>query len=264
MGVKTAFIIGSGNAAWHFGTALQNIGVEILGVYNRSKEYGEKLAETLKIPFYSTLNAIPLDADIYIISVVDSAIATVSNLLPQTKGIVAHNSGSVSVNEISNKHLRRGVFYCLQTINKLLPMDFKTSPILVQANSSKDEEILLNLAKKLSDNVHKTSDLERTKLHIAAVFSCNFVNYLYAIAYEFSKENNIDFNLLIPLIQKTTAQITGAKDPYLNLTGPAIRKDFVTIEKHLTLLKTDAKKYNLYKNLTNNILNHKIDNNEEL
>lgn len=264
MQIKTAFIIGSGNVAWLLGVTIKKIGIEVLGVYNKTQSNGEKLAKELKVPFYKELQNIPLNADIYFLCVSDAAINNVSKLLPKTNGLVVHNSGSVSINEISEKHLHRGVFYCLQTMKKTLPMDFSKSPILIQANSQEDEDLLFNLAKKLTENVRKTSDLERTKLHITAVFSCNFTNYLYAVAYEYAKENQIDFNLLIPLLAKTTMQITAETDPFLNQTGPAVRNDMAVIEKHLTLLKKDQEKHELYKFLTNSILNHKTNNNEEL
>ena len=43
-----------------------------------------------------------------------------------------------------------------------------------------------------------------------------------------------------------------------NQTGPAARKDFKTIEKHLTILsKTKKKKYiDIYKSITNSILSN--------
>ena len=61
-------------------------------------------------------------------------------------------------------------------------------------------------------------------------------------------ENNLDFDLLKPLIKETARKIESMA-PSEAQTGPAKRNDLKTIEKHLHLLE-DSPYKTLYKQLT--------------
>ena len=71
---------------------------------------------------------------------------------------------------------------------------------------------------------------------------------MYSIAHKITKKNNIDFDILKPLIQETANKIL-LLDPTKAQTGPARRNDRDTINEHLKLLKNDDYK-NLYKTFT--------------
>ena len=88
-------------------------------------------------------------------------------------------------------------------------------------------------------------------MHVAAVFVCNFVNHLYQIGNEICEENNVPFEVLHPLIQETAHKITELS-PREAQTGPALRNDTKTIEKHLDFLENPEYK-NLYQLLTQSI-----------
>ena len=95
---------------------------------------------------------------------------------------------------------------------------------------------------------------QRKSLHIAAVFVCNFVNHLYKIGNEICNENNIDFEILKPLIQETANKILKLS-PEEAQTGPAKRNDSTTINKHLAIL-TDENQKEIYKLLTKSIIDN--------
>src|ERR1035437_4951552 len=104
-----------------------------------------------------------------------------------------------------------------------------------------------NLAKLLSDNVHIIDSEQRKKLHLAAVFACNFTNYMYDISFQILEDSGINFELLKPLIFETSNKIKTV-EPYAAQTGPAVRFDEKTIDRHLRMLNKypDIKKiYNL-------------------
>ena len=48
--------------------------------------------------------------------------------------------------------------------------------------------------------------LRKKIIHLAAVFSCNFTNHMFSIAQLLAKAN-IDFKILLPLIQQTYQQL---------------------------------------------------------
>ena len=68
---------------------------------------------------------------------------------------------------------------------------------------------------------------------------------------KFAEENKRSFEVLHPLIQETAHKITGtfAKEAQ---TGPALRNDTKTIEKHFRFLRKSQYK-NLYQLLTQSI-----------
>ena len=116
-----------------------------------------------------------------------------------------------------------------------------------------NENILLDLAQSLSSHVQLINSEERKQLHLAAVFACNFSNYMYTIADELLAKNNLDLNLLKPLIIETANKIKENK-PALMQTGPAKREDKAVIENHLQLLAKSKDYQDIYKLITENII----------
>lgn len=127
-------------------------------------------------------------------------------------------------------------------------------PFLVDGNSPDVTEFIRVFALSLSPHVTITNDDERLKLHTAAVIVSNFTNHLYAIAEEFCESEKIDFGLLRPLIMET-AQRLESISPSAVQTGPAIRKDIHTLDKHLRLLSAYPKLRTTYLRLTDSIMN---------
>ena len=94
-------------------------------------------------------------------------------------------------------------------------------------------------------------------LHLAGVFSCNFVNHMLAISQMLAEENEFDFKLLKPLVVETIEKAL-AGNPLDSQTGPAVRGDSETIKKHVALLsRIDDDLRDLYLALSTSILNLK-------
>ena len=75
----------------------------------------------------------------------------------------------------------------------------------------------------------------RLKYHLAATLVNNFTNYLFAMAESFCKKENISFAVLQPLMEETVIRLRNIS-PAATQTGPAIRNDQNTIQKHRELL----------------------------
>ena len=242
-------ILGGGNVAYHLTNALlQNSAVNVVQVYNRSLEkigcFKNKTEITNKL---SELK----DADIYILAVSDNAISQLSSTLNLKNKLVVHTSGSMAMDElksISNK----GVFYLLQTFSKERKIDFSAVPICIEAETEKDLMLLETLATSISKNCYHINSNQRKSLHVAAVFVNNFVNHLYHIGNEICEENNVPFEIFLPLILETANKITKLT-PYKAQTGPAIRNDTKTIEKHKAMLTKNQQ--DIYTLLTKSIYN---------
>ena len=78
------FIIGSGNIAYHMVRALKNNKISVSGIHARNETEGVSIAKKAKIKFYSQINNIPQDADIYLICVSDDAIREVADNLSKS------------------------------------------------------------------------------------------------------------------------------------------------------------------------------------
>ncbi|PKA84003.1 uncharacterized protein DUF2520 [Ulvibacter sp. MAR_2010_11] len=237
--------IGFGNVNYHLCSTLYNMSnVSVNQIYNRNKV---EIKSVLKsIPVTSQLSKIE-EADIYIIGIPDDVVGSFSETLPFKNRLVVHTSGGVAM-EVLSKQNRSGVFYPLQTFSKERVVDFKEIPICVEAENASDLKLLKTLGETISEKVVEINSEERAKLHLAAVFVNNFVNHLYRVGHEITSENNLQFDLLQPLIAETARKIE-TLTPSEAQTGPAKRNDLKTIEKHLHLLKDSSHK-ELYQQLT--------------
>ena len=240
-------LIGSGNVAFHLAKAFTEAQIPISQIFGRNTTELQKISEQFSIPFSTETLA---DADLYIISVSDSSIAEVSALIKKENVLVAHTSGSVSREALSGNY-RKSVFYPLQTFSKSKNLDYSKIPFFIDAENENDEEILKNLASKISKNVMLANDEKRKYIHLTAVFACNFVNHLYARAKEISDSQGIPFDYFLPLIDETTQKIHEL-EPKLAQTGPAIRNDEKVLKLHESLL-TDEEKLKIYKTLNESI-----------
>jgi predicted short-subunit dehydrogenase-like oxidoreductase (DUF2520 family) len=247
-------LIGSGNLASHLSNIFYNKGHKIIQVYSRNFVSAKEMAQKINAQYTTDLNLIIQNADIYILAVGDDAINGISKNLNLKNKLVIHTSGITDMNILKNISSNIGVLYPVQTFKKNVDIDYNKISVCIEANNSENLNIINNLAKDISQNIINLSSEKRKILHLAAVFACNFTNRMYAIAEDILQENNIPFEILIPLIEETANNIKKLS-PKLLQTGPAVRKDIKTIEEHLNLLSLNSDYKNIYTFITKNILN---------
>ena len=241
-------ILGSGNVAQHLIKAFLGAkDVQLAQAYARHPEKLQHLLPSEQITGDITLIA---QADVYIISVTDDAIASLAAALPFAGKLVVHTSGSTGMEALGNAN-RKGVFYPLQTFSAAKPVNFKEIPICLETEQQNDMHLLQTLAHALSEKVYEISTAQRQALHVAAVFACNFVNHLYGIGEKVCNENAIPFDILKPLIQETADKIK-TLSPAAAQTGPAVRNDEKTIQRHLDFIHDERMKQ-IYTLLTQSI-----------
>ena len=257
MKYKISFV-GAGNVAWHLAQALETAGHHIKEVFSQDITNAELLcAHLYEAKTKENLDFSRSDAQILLIAVADDALESVlKNLIVPDFMIVAHTSGTKPLDIFKKNNaenngnilLNYGVFYPLQTFSKQKPVDFSEIPFCIEANDALILDILQHIAKTLSKNVLPISSKERQILHIAAVFACNFVNHLLSISKNILDTNNLDFKMLVPLIKETIHKAI-VENPENVQTGPAKRKDFKTIEKHLQFLSLENNTNNMHKDI---------------
>ena len=144
------------------------------------------------------------------------------------------------------------MLYPLQTFSKSKPVCLPETNFFIEGNDDFARGKVRELASALSHHVQELDSTGRRRLHLAAVFACNFTNHLYEIAAELLAEAGIDFSVMLPLIDETTAKIR-TLSPYKAQTGPAVRNDRNIIDKHLALLAAKRELATIYRLLTDDI-----------
>lgn len=251
--MKEIVIIGAGNVATHLTLALKNAGHIIKQVYSRNISNADCLARLVDAEPISDLKLVCSDAAFYIIAVSDGAISLVAESLPNVSGIVAHTAGSVPLS-VLEKFKLHGVFYPFQTFTKDRGLDFINIPILIEGSRPDVNRELSALASSISENVQKADSIKRATLHVAAIFSSNFVNHMYSISQDLLERSGLDFNLLKPLIAETTQKALSI-NPIDAQTGPARRRDFGIMEEHSERLSDTELYKEIYSLISKSIVN---------
>ncbi len=244
-------IIGSGNVASHLASIFMFHKIKVCNIYSRNFDNAKEIALKNNIQQASNIEKIGLESDIIFLAVADDAIEKISKLLIVEDAIIVHCSGIANTEVLKARSKNYGCFYPLQTFTKNHPVDFSQIPVLITGSNETTVNTLKNLANLISLKVEVITDVQRQKLHLAAVIVNNFTNHLFTLSSNYLAKNEINFDLLKPLIQETVNKIS-VKKPKENQTGPAKRNDTSTIEKHFSLIEDEDLK-EIYKILTKSI-----------
>ena len=227
-------LIGTGNVATQLAQAIVRHGdqLQLVQLYGRNRQHVQQLSQLVgDIPFTAQKDKV-VQADLYLCSVKDDAIADALQGINFHSGTLAHTAGSVPMHVLTGMAAHIGVFYPLQTFSREKKVDFSKITAYIEANSEYSKLSLTLFANILCQNTRYVTSATRARLHLAAVFACNFANHLYAQADDLLKEANIPFSDLLPLIDETVEKVHHLS-PREAQTGPARRKDknIVTSQK---------------------------------
>lgn len=247
-------MLGAGNVATHFSKALQQKGYNITQVYSKTTASAKALAELLSAPYTTEINNVNTAADIYIYALKDNALEEIIHKISIPDAIHLHTAGSVNIDVFEGRARHFGVIYPMQTFSKSKEVNFENIALMVEANTEKTFDTLFGIAQQLSKRCYKIDSEQRKKIHLSAVFACNFTNYMYTIAEELIGETNAPFDILQPLIAETADKIKHLS-PAKAQTGPAVRYDTVIIEEHLKMLENRPELQQLYKEISKLIHN---------
>ena len=196
--------------------------------------------------------------DIALIAVTDSALPSVArqlcHLLPPDV-IVAHTAGSIGI-EVFQRRPMSGVLYPMQTFSKERDVDFTQIPVFIEANCPEARQSLTALAASLSRHVTYLTSHERRRLHVAAVFACNFVNHCVTLADDVLRPAGLDYRTMLPLLRETISKLD-TLSPTDAQTGPAIRADHSVMEEHQRMLDNELSK-EIYRLMSLSIQEHQL------
>jgi len=206
----------------------------LLQVMARNEAAAAALAAEWGCGYTTRWEELEPEADLYIISISDRALAELAGRLSLPGRLVVHTAGAVPLSALAAVSGRHGVLYPLQSLRKEI-RPFPEFPLLIDAARDEDLAVLDEFARTIVRQVLPADDGLRLKLHVAAIFANNFTNYLYSLSADFCRQEAIDFSLLLPLIEETARRVE-RYDPRTVQTGPAIRGDRATMERHLETL----------------------------
>jgi predicted short-subunit dehydrogenase-like oxidoreductase (DUF2520 family) len=251
--IKTAVLIGAGNVGWHIGKALNEKGIRVLQVISKSQSSCRELAGLLHADYTTSPKQLTTEAGIIVIAVPDSRIEEVICQCDFHHNLVVHTAGSMPMEVFNGKAVNYGVLYPVMTFTRNKPVDFTSVPLLIEANTIRNNENLSALATCLSGVVRTITSEQRKYIHLAAVFACNFTNHMYTLAEAALTLKEIPFDLMKPLIGETSDKINHLS-PREAQTGPALRNDTPTLVEHLRLLDSYPDIAELYRQISKSII----------
>lgn len=248
--MKKLVIVGAGNLGYHLALRLHQF-FNLSVINHRHNDITEELSN-LKIPTIIDINNLPDDADVYIFCVKDHLIKDLTHSLfnkISASSVVLHTSGAVD-SIILNHFSNFGVLYPLYSFTVSdKSLNWNNIPLFIIANNSYTQQTIKEIANHLNpDLIHFVDDATKLHLHLLAVMSNNFTNALLHSVYSIChKKNNLQqFYPYFIQFAISTIQRTHQKNPALFQTGPAIRQDHSSIEKHLQVLNEFPEIKNLY------------------
>lgn len=246
-------IIGSGNVATHMAAALKNAGHNLMQVYSRDMQNAALLAYHVKAEPVDDLQHISNETDVFVIAVKDDVIGVIAEQLAKHDKLMLHTSGATDLYALLAFTDKAGVMYPLQTFSKVREVDFRQVPLCIEGADESITKQIEELAQSISNNIYRVDSGQRKILHLAAVFACNFPNYLYEVARQLLDGKGLEFDLLRPLILET-AQKVQERLPAQVQTGPAVRNDVGTMDSHLKLLAETPHLQQIYTMLSQGII----------
>ena len=249
---KISFI-GAGKLAGALCMEFYNAGYQINKIISENGKTASTLAEKCEATWATEL-AIREKTDIVIVAVPDHRLEKIlQNLVCNNETIIAHTAGSFGLEVFHQKFMHTGVIYPLMTFSGDRKLDFNQIPFFIEASDKYSGLVLEGIAKKISKSVSFTDPEKRRMVHLAAVFVSNFTNYMLTEGKEIAARAGFSFDVLVPLINETIrkAEEIGPENAQ---TGPAVRNDISTIEKHLEFLSFSPELRNIYSEITNSII----------
>ena len=252
-------IIGAGRVAWNLAPALKACGVEVIEVWSKSRASAEALAAHVGCRCtWGTLDEVTHDADLLVVAVKDTALPDVLCQLHKGREqtLIVHTAGSMPLSLFADAgHERGGVFYPMQTFSKERAVDFARVHLFIEAMQADDVEALEDMATALTRNpdfVHRSTSAIRRRLHLAAVFACNFTNHCCTLADDVLREAGLDFSVMLPLVDETIAKLHELP-PAQAQTGPAIRRDDNVMGVQMAMLADKPEMQKIYTLLSKSI-----------
>ena len=246
---------GAGKVAESLCRELFLAGFPIDKVVSQSEPSGKSLADACNAEWSDNL-IFPESTQVIIVSVPDQRLKKVLiDIKCGPEALVAHTAGSIGLDIFPAHISHKGIFYPLQTFSKNRKVSLTGLPFLLESSDEESSVILNSLVESVSGKAYFVDSDNRRLLHLAAVFVCNFTNHMLTVGKDVVLKSGFPFEIMTPLINETISKAL-CLGPENSQTGPAVRHDLNTIEKHLELLSYSPEMQRIYKEMTQSIIEY--------
>lgn len=268
---RTISLIGTGALGTTLAKAMHRHRYPIKSLYNRTHEKAERLVASLNV---ETSGTFPEKADelggIVCIVVPDGSVSEVATELARlgdsefwNTRCVLHFSGALTaaaLDPLKNRGAAVGSLHPLQTFSgNSTPEDFEGIYFSYQGD---DEaiEFIDEFIQYVGAQYIRLSGFGKPYIHAAAVMAANYFATLVEASGKIAEAGGVTYDdavkLFFPLIRTMVDNVEGS-NPKQALSGPLLRGDVETVNKHLKLMPQDEKE--LYQELGRYTLNHLTD-----
>jgi predicted short-subunit dehydrogenase-like oxidoreductase (DUF2520 family) len=169
------------------------------------------------------------EADLVLLCVPDRAIAEVAAGIP-TGPWIGHTSGATSLSALE-PHVRRFGLHPLQSFTRARGSEqLDGAYAAVSGESAEAREIGFWLAHELGLEPFVLDDSERALYHAGAVVAASYLVTLHQAAADLLQAAGAPPDALLPLMRRVI-------ENDFELTGPAVRGDWETVEAHLEAIR---------------------------
>lgn len=229
---RRVVIAGAGNVASHLAEALGRSPLcELAAIASRSRANAEALAGRVGAEACAYAELCSYKPDVIIVSVADRAMSEVVEQIGYAGDSVLalHTSGTLDKNILLPVSSRTGIFYPFQTFTKGFDVNMAEVPIFTETALRADAAVAEALARSISGHVHSSDEERRRHLHIAGVFTSNFVNVLLGVVEEELAAAGYPAEVAVPLLRQTVEKAS-AIGAFAAQTGPAVRGDVAVMK----------------------------------
>ncbi|MCX6269708.1 MAG: DUF2520 domain-containing protein [Bacteroidetes bacterium] len=245
-------IIGAGNLGTRLALVFHKVGHQINQICSRTPDKAYHLSRRVNASLISRVSELEPGSDLYLLCVPDRFIPILQSEWPLVDQLVCHTSGSTAMGILADYSANYGVFFPLQTFSYRKNVSFRKIPLCIEANTAENLELIRYLGSTISGDIRVIPSEDRQYIHMAAVIAGNFSNFMYVVAEEILREKGYYFDILRPLINETSRKALKIS-PSAGQTGPAVRNDQNIIGKHLSMLRDDPEKREIYELISREI-----------
>jgi predicted short-subunit dehydrogenase-like oxidoreductase (DUF2520 family) len=169
------------------------------------------------------------EADLVLLCVPDRAIPEVAATVPEGPWI-GHTSGATPLSAL-DPHVRRFGLHPLQSFTRARgPEQLDGAYAAVTGESDEAREVGSWLARKVGLEPFALDDSERVLYHAGAVVAASYLVTLHQAAADLVQAAGAPPEALLPLMRRVI-------ENDFELTGPAVRGDWETVEAHLEAIR---------------------------
>ena len=269
--MKKIYFVGAGKVGTTLAGLLHGAKFHVKYIYEQNVDFRKLLKVHLPDTFIpNIINPNDLEeSDVIFLTVNDEQIQLMAKELASVEidwkhKIVLHAAGirsSHDLNSLKNLGAETGSLHPLQSFNKkFLPQETLNNVYFIFEGTKNAESFCREMVAFLKGNFFKINANKKTNYHLGAVVYSNFLTALLQfgemIFLKAGINNTESKRMIRPIVYRIIENYFnfGAKK---SITGPLVRGDIETIEKHIQIMQDYFPGYiNLYKELSNLLLNN--------